>query len=810
MAGNYDLGTAEGRIEIDTTGLKSAEAATKSFEKTMASSMAATANAMSSFGRKMTLGVTLPVVGALGLAVKAFSEAEKAAAQTEAVIESTGGKANVAADEVVSLANSIRDYSSVSDEAIQQGANMLLTFTNIRNEVGEGNDVFNQAVEILTDLSVATGRDMVTSAVQLGKALNDPVRGMTALRRVGVVFTSEQEQMIRTMMENNDVMGAQKVILAELNTEFGRSAEELGQTEYGKLQIALGQLGDTLEELGALVAPVLAGIASGLKAVVEWISKLPAPVKAVLGVFVGLLAVLGPLTWMIGGFLKIGLALLKLWGAMRIAMAAATGQMLVTTQATLALSAAQASAAVGAGSMLASLAKFGPYAAVIAGIGLAIYYTLNATKRAKAEMAKFGQALVKAAVDGKRAINELSAELLVAVEEVAGGEAAIESFRMANQGLAHEVRSGNLSIREAVVQYTDLINKARESGGAYAEWANEVTNGATATEYATARTQALAIEMFNAGQMTRNELINALVVLGVSYEDATRQADGLDAALRRNERSVVATGERIRTFARMTVKEFEDWKAGVVANLNATTPALDRLAGRARITTDSIVNSFRRQQREFEHYAKNLADFSTLNIPSELKQQIIDMGVEGSTIMQQFSNLSKRELAKVRESFKSGQDAIAATEDPLAQLNQEAENAANQGLTDLSTKLDYLKNHYSDLQLHVHTTYTHSGKPPGDEDGMASGGVSSGGMTIVGEKGPELLFLPRGAGVLPSYETLRLLQKLSSGLGGMPMQGGDGYSAEPLSVSIEVDGVTLTKIVELHSRSNRIKMGRRV
>ena len=47
--------------------------------------------------------------------------------------------------------------SGIDDEVIKSGANMLLTFTNIRNEAGKGNDVFNQTLPILNDMSVALG-----------------------------------------------------------------------------------------------------------------------------------------------------------------------------------------------------------------------------------------------------------------------------------------------------------------------------------------------------------------------------------------------------------------------------------------------------------------------------------------------------------------------------------------------------------------------------------------------------------------------------------------------------------------------------
>lgn len=92
--------------------------------------------------------------------VKAFKEAQLVTAQTEAVLKSTGGAANVTKDQVLDLASAIRDYSGVEDEAIQSGENMLLTSTNIRNEVGKGNDIFTQTTKTMVDMSVVLEQDV--------------------------------------------------------------------------------------------------------------------------------------------------------------------------------------------------------------------------------------------------------------------------------------------------------------------------------------------------------------------------------------------------------------------------------------------------------------------------------------------------------------------------------------------------------------------------------------------------------------------------------------------------------------------------
>src|SRR3954464_1574306 len=173
----------------------------------------------SSFKKLASVGAGL--VGAAGLAsffkssMAEAEEAQKVAGQTAAVIASTGSAANVSAKHVDDLANSISKYAGIDDEAIASGENMLLTFTNVRNEVGKGNDVFDQATKAAVDMSVAMGTDLQGAAKQLGIALNDPVKGMSKLQKAGVTFTDQQKTQVAQMVENNNTIGAQKLILGE-------------------------------------------------------------------------------------------------------------------------------------------------------------------------------------------------------------------------------------------------------------------------------------------------------------------------------------------------------------------------------------------------------------------------------------------------------------------------------------------------------------------------------------------------------------------------------------------------------------------
>jgi len=204
-----------------------------------------------------TAAVGLLATG-LGFAIKEAMGAQEVIAQLDAVLTSTGGAAGVTKDMALDLADSLSQVTRYSDDAILAGENMLLTFTNI------GKDIFPEATQAILDLSTATGQDLQSSAVQLGKALNDPIAGITALSRVGVTFTEEQKAAIASMVEMGDVAGAQTLILAELEKEFGGSAEAAGQTFAGQLDILKNSLSNVAEGVGMAMLPALQEMSGAL------------------------------------------------------------------------------------------------------------------------------------------------------------------------------------------------------------------------------------------------------------------------------------------------------------------------------------------------------------------------------------------------------------------------------------------------------------------------------------------------------------------------------------------------------------------
>jgi hypothetical protein len=173
-------------------------------------------------------------------------------AQTQQVIKSTGGAAGVTAQQVADMAGSLSAASGKSlfgDDDIQRGTNMLLTFTNIKETLPD-------ATQAMLDMAQATGTDAGGAAVQLGKALNDPVAGISALSRVGVTFTDQQKEQIATMMEAGNVAGAQGVILQELNKEFGGSAAAAAAADGGMAQFR-DRMGEVGESIGQSALPLI-------------------------------------------------------------------------------------------------------------------------------------------------------------------------------------------------------------------------------------------------------------------------------------------------------------------------------------------------------------------------------------------------------------------------------------------------------------------------------------------------------------------------------------------------------------------------
>ena len=196
-----------------------------------------------------------------------FAVQEQAEARLNRTIIATGKAANLTFKELTDMASGLQDVTKFGDEAIIGAQSLLLTFKNI------GGDIFPRALESILDVSEAMGTDLQASTIQLGKALNDPILGLTSLSRAGIQFTEDQKDTIKSMVEMGDKAGAQTIILEELESQFGGVARAAADTASGVKNQLDNSFGDLKETLGGVISEGLRPYREELLKEVEAVNK---------------------------------------------------------------------------------------------------------------------------------------------------------------------------------------------------------------------------------------------------------------------------------------------------------------------------------------------------------------------------------------------------------------------------------------------------------------------------------------------------------------------------------------------------------
>ena len=123
------------------------------------------------------------------------------------LIRATGSAAGYTGEQLKKMASDMQKSTTFGDEAILESMAILLTFKGITQ------DVFKRTQEAAMDLSAAGYGPMIGITKQLARALEDPARNMSQLRRTGIAFTIQQEEQIKALQESGDLLGAQRDML---------------------------------------------------------------------------------------------------------------------------------------------------------------------------------------------------------------------------------------------------------------------------------------------------------------------------------------------------------------------------------------------------------------------------------------------------------------------------------------------------------------------------------------------------------------------------------------------------------------------
>ena len=175
------------------------------------------------------LKVALVTVGiaALTFALKAtigvISRAEQQFLKLEAILRATGNAAGLTLTEIEELSQEIGIGTLASTQKVRDAAGILLTFKSISGET------FKEALRLTQDLAEVGFGDVKQGAIQLGKALEEPIVGLGAMRRVGVSFTEQQKEIIKVLSMTGRKAEAQRIILDALDKQVGGSGKKAAE-----------------------------------------------------------------------------------------------------------------------------------------------------------------------------------------------------------------------------------------------------------------------------------------------------------------------------------------------------------------------------------------------------------------------------------------------------------------------------------------------------------------------------------------------------------------------------------------------------
>ncbi|MEQ3631571.1 MAG: hypothetical protein ABNG97_09715, partial [Sulfitobacter sp.] len=250
---------------------------------------------MRNIGAGLSAGITAPLSLLGAQSVRLYDDQLKAEAAVQAAITSTGGAAGLTAGELGEMAKGLQDISTFGDEDILQNITApMLTFANVQG------DVFGRAQASILDMATLLQMDLKSASLQVGKALNDPIKGVSALAEAGIQFSDDQKNVIAALVETGDVAGAQAIILGELETQFQGQAAAAAATPLGQWQQLSNSIGDVKEQLGGEIAPFLTPLVEKVKEGVAWFSELSPEAKKMIVIGGGIAAALGPVVTVLG------------------------------------------------------------------------------------------------------------------------------------------------------------------------------------------------------------------------------------------------------------------------------------------------------------------------------------------------------------------------------------------------------------------------------------------------------------------------------------------------------------------------------
>lgn len=218
---------------------------------------------------------------------KAAEESQKASARLGATLGNVKGISPDVIARQEALATSLMESTAVDDEVIKGGQAILATFQKLGATAGTVGGAFDRATAASVDLAAAGFGSVEGNAKMLGKALENPVKGLVALQKAGVTFTDQQQEQIKAWTESGQAAKAQEAILAEVEKQVGGTGAATA-TSSAKMANAWGE---AQESLGSALLPAMETFARLVQKLSRFVNENRTAVLAVVGAIAALAAV---------------------------------------------------------------------------------------------------------------------------------------------------------------------------------------------------------------------------------------------------------------------------------------------------------------------------------------------------------------------------------------------------------------------------------------------------------------------------------------------------------------------------------------
>ena len=759
------IGSLLCRLGLDYSEFRSGLSVSEKELKKTVKAIERTGRDMVNLGQSLSVAVTAPILAMAATSMKAAMGSREAFAQVEAALASMGNASGRSAEQLKAAAGELQRMSTFDDDDILQKVTAnLLTFGNVSGEV------FDRAQQAALDMSARLGQDLQSSAIQLGKALNDPVKGLTALGRVGVQFSEGQKAAIKAMVAANDIYGAQSTILGELEKQFRGAAKAQRDAAPGA---DFAERWRTFqEEIGERLMPVLERVERALVSVMERFLALSPEMQTTILVIGGVVAAIGPL--LIGLGLAVQsmapfIAALKMIGGAGGVGLAATSGLIGLTQAIGAKVLAIHPLVAILGVAAVAFAAMGTAAANTRGVVDGFSISVSEADRFVAGLSRkaedgetaqdvFGGALEQARISMQKAADDAQA----LIRQLYGVEAAAY---LAARALAQQ------RISEAWGKLSDLGNERERLAGPGLMWGPSGLNKS--------RSRVIIERRYNDA---RRQLDEGNRALGALDQDFARRLADHDKAM---AAPLVKTGEAAESVG----KKMRDGAGSAKKAAREIEDAYTKLADRMEALSDRLYP----EKRESRERAEAIADIDawrgakkiTDDEHQDMMMRLATYGRERSyTIESLFGDAFEPilatasvervqdHLARVAGMTKDASDKVGVANVRIA---KSFKDMADETLSSLERMVNAIKGggfmgilqsvigfgmQLGSIGLFGKTVAGRINAPvslakasaPAVKAYAKGTNWHPGGMALVGERGPELLNLPRGSAVVPNHE----------------------------------------------------------